>query len=180
MSKPTVKITWHGREWMARFMDGCERNMDAAAIALQGHIIEKISQGQPPSRPGEPPHVLTGHLHRNIGWDRVAALVRKVGVGIGNTETVGYALWLEFGTAARKVKGRIMAEVSRFVKRTKTITDASGEKSKIKTLQKKVERQSHFRTAYTHGGMAARPYLRPGLYEFTDEIIRIMTTPIRM
>lgn len=123
-----IKIKWHGPRWMAKFMAGAERNMDAAAIALQSHIKEKISIGQPPSAPGEPPHVLTGHLRRNIAWDRVKALVRKVGVGIGNREKIGYALWLEFGTSK----------------------------------------------------MEARPYLRPSLYEMRNELIRIMTTPIKM
>lgn len=84
MSKPTVKVIWHGPAWMEKFMKGVERNMDAAAIYLQNTIKENISTGQPPSDEGEFPHVKTGHLRRSIGWDRTGPARRKVGVNIGN------------------------------------------------------------------------------------------------
>jgi len=52
------------------------------------------------SKPWGPPNVDTGHLKRNIGWakDPIRALLRRVGTSIGNKESVGYAMWLEFGT----------------------------------------------------------------------------------
>ena len=50
------------------------------------------------SKPWQPPHVDTGHLKRSTGWDSVSDYTRRIGTGIGNKESVGYAMWLEFGT----------------------------------------------------------------------------------
>ena len=50
------------------------------------------------SKPWEPPHVDTGHLRRNVDKDKPRPLVRRVGTGLGNKESVGYAWYLEFGT----------------------------------------------------------------------------------
>jgi len=51
-----------------------------------------------PSRPYFPPNIQTGHLKRNIGYDTPSPLVRRIGTGIGNKQSVGYAMALEFGT----------------------------------------------------------------------------------
>lgn len=89
---------WNGQAWEKKLLQGLSRNMDAAAITLQGYIITKISEGQPASAPGEPPHVLFGGLRRSIGWQRNSALSRSVGSGIGGKTGVPYPLFLEFGT----------------------------------------------------------------------------------
>lgn len=49
------------------------------------------------SQPGEIPHVQLNHLRSNIGWARVAMLVRRLGTGIGGTQSVPYAASLELG-----------------------------------------------------------------------------------
>jgi len=165
-----VNIKFNSPRWLIKFMRGASLNMDAAAIALQGHIIDKVSVGQPASKPGEPPHVLQGHLHRNIGWDRVKALVRKVGVGIGNTKKIGYALHLEFGTGPHRV---VVGEHMR-------LSDRKIFKSGKRRGEVRKEAKVRKGMDYIHPGMAARPYLRPGLYEFRDELVRIITTPIEM
>jgi HK97 gp10 family phage protein len=94
---------------------GMNRNLDMAAITYvslvtksfgnsgQSGSISGATQSQRAanrSRPGEPPHVDTGHLRRNVGWSRdTTTKKRKIGTGIGNKDSVGYAVWLEFGTS---------------------------------------------------------------------------------
>jgi len=51
-----------------------------------------------PSDPGGIPHVQTAHLKRNIGVERKSETVARVGTGIGNRSSVGYAVHLEYGT----------------------------------------------------------------------------------
>lgn len=89
-----------------------ERNLNAAAIHLTNKVKEAIGEGQPPSQPWEPPHVETGHLRRNIAWDIPGPLRRRIGTGVGNAQSVGYALWLEFGT--RKMLPRPFLRPTRY------------------------------------------------------------------
>ncbi len=113
MSGATVK--WYGEKYMKIVRAGMDRNLDAAAIMLQGHIkgsfgnsgvTGKRSGATKSDRAGNrsavwgPPNVDTGHLKRNIGWKRPmgSRFTRRVGTGIGNAQSVGYAMWLEFGT----------------------------------------------------------------------------------
>ena len=50
------------------------------------------------SKPYHPPNVDTGHLKRNVGYDSPGAFLRRIGTGVGNKLSVGYAVCLEFGT----------------------------------------------------------------------------------
>lgn len=72
-----------------------------ASFPPSGQSGTRSGGGDPdnPSEPGEIPHVQTGHLKRNVGVQKVGKGVYRVGTGVGNKESVGYALWLEFGTA---------------------------------------------------------------------------------
>lgn len=69
--------------------------MLGAVLYLEGVVKRDISAGQPPSRPGQPPHVLTGRLRQSITHD-----VRRDGsTFIGRVGTnVEYARHLELGT----------------------------------------------------------------------------------
>lgn len=51
-----------------------------------------------PSAPWTPPNIQTAFLKNNINWDKPGQLVRRVGTGVGNAKTVGYGMFLEFGT----------------------------------------------------------------------------------
>lgn len=115
------KLDWHGKEYRQRVRRTVSQNLDAAAITLADGIVgsfgssgvtgtrsgaTKAQRGANRSKPGGPPNVDTGHLKRNVGYDTPTGkpLVRRVGTGIGGKESVGYAMWLEFGT--RKMEPR--------------------------------------------------------------------------
>ena len=100
---------WFGGSTNAKRMQNLDRNMDKAANFLANDIKVKFpsfgttgtrsgERGRP-SKPGGIPAVQTGHLRRSINWARVKRLVRRIGTGIGTASSVGYAAWLEFGTA---------------------------------------------------------------------------------
>lgn len=91
-----------------------ERNLDRAAIFLEGDIVSKFPGSGTPggrsgatraareanrSKDGKIPHVQTGRLKGSIGHDKPRDLVRRVGTGIGGKTKLGYGLFLEFGTS---------------------------------------------------------------------------------
>ena len=77
----------------------CNMVLDKFSMELVNYIVEKISTSCPPhSDPGMPPNVETGNLRRNIAWETPSYLRRRIGTGVGNASSVGYAMWLEFGT----------------------------------------------------------------------------------
>lgn len=111
-------VRWRGNQVKWKTEKGMARNMRAAAF----HLAESIRASFPasgatgsragggnkgnPSAPGEIPHVQTGHLKRNIGVKRKEQLVYRVGTGIGNKDSVGYAQALEFGRADGRMAPR--------------------------------------------------------------------------
>ena len=107
--------TWRGAEFKRKLGRHIDKNLDMAAIFLTNDIKQSFGNsgvtGQRSgatraqraanrSQPWGPPNVDTGHLKRNTGWDRPSGRpgVRRIGTGIGNKQSVGYAMWLEFGT----------------------------------------------------------------------------------
>ena len=93
----SVKIRWFAKKVKAKARKGLSRNLDKASIFLVSDISRNFP-GAGRSQPGKIPHVDTGHLKRNVGWERKSALIRRIGSGIGSKASVGYAAWLEFGT----------------------------------------------------------------------------------
>jgi len=103
-------VKWHGRRVKAKVQRGLDSNMRYAAEYLASDIrVNFPASGQAgtrsgggdkanPSAPGEIPHIQTGYLRRNIGVERRRASAYRVGTGVGNKESVGYALALEKGT----------------------------------------------------------------------------------
>lgn len=109
-----VQVSW-ARERMVRkaLFRGLERNLDAAALFYVGFIRKrfpdsgisgtrsgatKAQREANRSKPWGIPHVQLGHLKKNVDMDKPRRLTRRIGTGIGNAESVGYAHWLEFGT----------------------------------------------------------------------------------
>ena len=106
---------WYGQEFTAKVQKHMNRNLDRAAIFMVNDIqnsfgdsgvsgtrsgATRSQRAANRSKPWGPPNVDTGHLRRNIGWTKYAIGKghRKIGTGIGNKSSVGYAMWLEFGT----------------------------------------------------------------------------------
>jgi len=119
MAETSKNLAWYGKEYIKAFENHMKKNLNRAAIVVTREITSSFgNSGVTGGRSGAtrqeraanrskawgPPNVDTGHLKRNIGWDRPAGrpLVRRVGTSIGNKESVGYAMWLEFGTRPRK------------------------------------------------------------------------------
>jgi hypothetical protein len=108
-------VRWYPEQFKARLDRHIQGNLDRAAILLTNYIVgsfgdsgvtgtrsgaTKAQRAANRSKPWGPPNVDTGHLKRNVGYDKPGGrpLVRRVGTGIGNKASVGYAMWLEFGT----------------------------------------------------------------------------------
>ena len=102
-------------EAQAKFDTHLRRMLDRAAIELAADVKQSFGhsgvtgeksgatqeqRAANRSKTGEAPHVDTGHLRRSVGWDRPVARAhtRRVGTSIGNKDSVGYAMYLEFGT----------------------------------------------------------------------------------
>jgi len=116
-----VTTKWQGDQYKQKVGKGLSGNLDRAAIVyvslvrrsfgdsgISGMIsgATRSQRAANRSKPGEPPNVDTGHLKRNVGWTKYTKRknTRKVGTGIGNKQSVGYASWLEYGT--RKMAAR--------------------------------------------------------------------------
>lgn len=119
--KVKVKVNWHGEEYVKKVEAHIQQNLDGAAIAVQSTITSSFGnsgiKGQRSgatgaqrasnrSKPWGPPNVDTGHLKRNVGYDKPFGrpLARRIGTGIGNAQSVGYAMYLEFGTGPHVIK----------------------------------------------------------------------------
>ena len=100
---------WYGAKVKRKVKAGMGKNIRLAAEALASDIRRKFpASGQAGTRSGGGdvrnasfaggiPNVQTAHLKRNIGVDMKGKTTARVGTGIGSKQSVGYALWLEFG-----------------------------------------------------------------------------------
>lgn len=101
---------WYGAKVKRKVKAGMGKNVRRAAEMLASDIRGKfpasgavgtLSGGgdkKNASAAGGIPHVQTAHLKRNIGVDMKGKTTARVGTGIGSRQSVGYALWLEYGT----------------------------------------------------------------------------------
>ena len=119
MSNVRVTTKFTGDEYARKLARHLDSNLDRAAISLTNAVKKSMpGSGLAGGRSGaskadraanrsttpNPPHRDTGHLVRNISYDKGGAeqlqrgrRVRRVGTGIGNKESVNYALALELG-----------------------------------------------------------------------------------
>lgn len=104
-----MAMKWKGDEVVRKLGAHMEANLDRAAFTLQLALREVFpGSGQPNaskadreanrSEPWTPPHVQTGFLKNNVNVARPESFVRLVGTGVGDAASVGYGVWLEFGT----------------------------------------------------------------------------------
>jgi len=115
MARISVQLTIDDAAAVERMALDLERRLNQCALVIEASVIGRISTGQAvrrlpsgrliglnPSRPGQPPHVLYGHLRQSITHD-----VRRSGTRI--TARVGsnliYARPLELGSAGRGAGG---------------------------------------------------------------------------
>lgn len=108
-------INWYPQKFQTKLQAHIGRNLNMAAITLTNAITNsfgssgvtgtrggatKKDRATNRSMPWGPPNVDTEHLKRNIGYDTPVGspFTRRVGTSIGNKQSVGYAMWLEFGT----------------------------------------------------------------------------------
>jgi HK97 gp10 family phage protein len=104
------RVKWYGKRVAAKVKRGTSRNVLIAAEKFASDVRAHFpASGQAGTRsgggdagnrsaPGEIPHVQTGQLKRNIGVQKRGETSARVGTGIGNKESVGYAVALEKGT----------------------------------------------------------------------------------
>lgn len=123
-----VRVNWFGKQVKLKLDKGIEQRLDVAAEYLKTSIINSLKTGYPPaSSAGEAPHTRLGGLRRSINWQKNKPGVRRIGSGIGNASSVGYAAWLEFGT--RRMAARPFLRPSlRNEKNRNTITKILGSK----------------------------------------------------
>lgn len=110
-----MAVRWYPQQFQAKVDRQLQQNLDRAANVLASDIKGSFGHSGVTgtrsgggmklgaahrSQPWGPPNVVTEYLKRNIGYDKPVGrpLIRRVGTGIGNKESVGYAMWLEFGT----------------------------------------------------------------------------------
>jgi len=92
-----VKVKWHGEKVERMVLHGVSKNLDKAAMFWVRFAQQRL--GVPNiSSPGDYPGKDGGHLRKNIAWEPVSQLVRRVGTN------VEYGKFLELGTKAHKIK----------------------------------------------------------------------------
>jgi len=111
-----MRVRWNTKPFLAKLERHEQRQLDKAAITLQNYIKQsfgnsgvtgtrsgasKKERAANRSKLGNPPNIDTGNLKRNISFAKPVGRpsVRQVGTGIGNAKSVGYAMYLEFGTS---------------------------------------------------------------------------------
>jgi len=98
-------VTWHGKKFTQQLTNAIMGRMKAVAVNVEAQVIKSISTGQPfrrtksggmvglrPSKPGNPPHALTGRLRQSITHE---VFTRKKQVGFRVGTNVEYAKHLE-------------------------------------------------------------------------------------
>lgn len=98
---------WSTDAFRRQFKGGLVRGMAAGGAYLAGQVKIKINisnrDGDNPSKPGEPPHKVTGNLQKSIDFDveeRGDAVILRVG------SNIEYAKELELGTSGDGGKGK--------------------------------------------------------------------------
>jgi hypothetical protein len=125
----TVELKWYGKEVGEAAAKTMKSNATRVGMFLSGEVVKLLSVGQPakrvgkrlvgldPSKPGDPPHLLHGHLRNSIDH-RIDRDRKHIDIYIGaNTP---YARALELGNP--KARGNVMS--------SKNITSLASAKKK--------------------------------------------------
>jgi hypothetical protein len=143
---------WKGGDLTRKLHIGMMKNMYAACNTGKNIVVNSFGGGLgsgKTSTPHQPPAVKTGHLRRSINFD-VKSLgplkIRgRIGTGIGSAESVGYAVFLEFGTMPHTIIAH--GEALMFI--------GSGGLT--------------FRESVNHPGFVQRPFLRPLIWKKSNK-----------
>lgn len=149
-----VRITWHGQRTIAQVNKRTRIAIQRSAIMLTNAIKKSISignaDGMNPSKPGQPPHVVTGLLRSSVGYEvHNRGLTARVGA------SAKYTLPLELGSAAHPITahGKALAIPIAGGRIKSTGTKAFGKRIAKGDIL--------FRKTVNHPGNAPRPFLRP-------------------
>lgn len=112
-------VDWYGEEWFLAHRTKIERGYKKMLLVLVTKVKKRISRTQPtvkigdkwwgldPSKPGEPPKIVTGTLRANIGW-RIETSTTDIkgyfGVKVGPADD--YGMKLEKGFHGTDSRGR--------------------------------------------------------------------------
>jgi hypothetical protein len=113
------KLTWNGKEIGEMAAKRLKVNAEKAARMIEADIVRSLSTGQDavrrgdgslmgldPSKPGQPPHLLTGHLRRSIDH-RVEKHPKYIDIFV--IAGASYARDLEYGKESDSdFRGRIL------------------------------------------------------------------------
>ena len=101
-----MALKWYGEQFQAAVQADLAQKFRDCGLTLKSHIQDKLGTAQPtagtglkkrgldPSKPGEYPKKVRGHLRKNIASEVVKKPVLTMRVGTN----VPYGLWLETGT----------------------------------------------------------------------------------
>ncbi len=109
MAKAFV-LTWNSNAAAEAVQAAMEAKMATIVEFVKAAVIESLSQGQPASRPGKPPHVLTGELKGTI-TSGVQTSKGKVYGRVGSTHPA--AARLELGFLSTDARGHKVHQLPR-------------------------------------------------------------------
>ncbi len=101
---------WNSNAVAEAVQAAMEAKMAEVVLFVKASVIESLSQGQPASRPGKPPHILTGELRGTITGG-VQTAKGKVYGRVGSTHPA--AARLELGFLSTDARGHKVHQLPR-------------------------------------------------------------------
>jgi hypothetical protein len=188
-------IDWRGREILKQVNDELEMRLKEVAEMMRTEIVQDLSQGKSresgSSRPGQPPHTMTGFLRRSISW-QIHRRRDSKSVSIGST--AHYARILELGgVITPRVRRALAVPISPAAKRHARQGRSAIDFPQTLRMQKRTHgrapmlvedrgkgRRSRTMLHYvlmTSVRIAARPFLRPAIIRNKRKIQRMLMRP---
>ena len=156
-----------------------EREAKALVSRGQPRLVEDgVATGTDPSKPGEPPKVVTGTLRSSIGSELIdegnGRIVGRVGIRQGPAHI--YAAALEFGSQGGQIIRPIRAKALRFLPGGKgaAILSFLGKRPPKEFKAGVIGGEVVYRKSVVRGTIAPRPFLRPTLAHSREKIGRII------